>query len=107
MPFGGEQYFLALNAASISAERAVASDHAVAGDENADVVVAIGRAYGPDRFWMTNRGSDLGVTASFPGRNSPKLAPDRLLEGRTGDLHRQISPGQAPFNPFTAAPNQP
>src|SRR5258708_15541746 len=106
MPFGGEQYFLALNAASISAERAVASDHAVAGDENADVVVAIGRAYGPDRFWMTNRGSDLGVTASFPGRNSPKLAPDRLLEGRTGDVDREIGPGKGTYDRLKSPPTQ-
>src|SRR4029079_10615765 len=79
--FRSEQFLLALDPPAITAERAVASNHAVAWDQHADMVVAVGGADRADRLGSTDGGCDLGVAASFASRDLAQLAPDRFLEG--------------------------
>src|SRR3954451_20003619 len=84
---------LAVEAAGITAERAVAADHAMAGNEHRDMIVAIGGADRTNGGGLADGGRDLGITAGLPERNLAQLAPNLLLERRAGDIDRQLGRG--------------
>ena len=68
MPFGRQQLALAVEPARIAAERPVAADHAVAGDQHRDMVIAIGRADRADRLGLADRRGDLSIASGFAER---------------------------------------
>src|SRR5690349_16466554 len=105
MSLGGEQLALAVEAARIAAERAIAADHAVARDQHRDMIVAI---RGPDRthgFGLADCGGDLGVAARLAEWDFPQLAPDLLLEGRAGNVDRQLRGSRGVFDRGQSALN--
>src|SRR5438046_2512704 len=97
MTLGLEQFLLPLDPAAIAAERAVAADHAVAWDEHADVIVAVGRPDRTHRLGRSDGCGDVGIAAGLAGRNLAQLAPDRLLEGRSGDVDREVGRSERPL----------
>src|SRR6478735_484875 len=91
MTFRCKQLALAVEAAGITAEGAVAPDHTMARNENGDMVVTVRgphRAHGPR---LADGGCDLGVASRLAGRNLPQLAPNRFLEGGAGNVDRQFA----------------
>ena len=80
-----EQTLLDLKSIGIAAERSVRPDNAVAGDQDGDVVRAIGRPRRPDRARLADCCRDLRVGARLAGRNAPQGLPHRFL--KRGALH--------------------
>src|ERR1700757_5283782 len=90
MALGGEQLLLALDAAAVTAERSVAADHPVAGDQHADVIVAVGAADRPHCFRVADRSSDFGIAPGLAGGDLAKLAPDGFLESGSRNVDGKI-----------------
>src|SRR4051812_26848723 len=94
MAFRREQPTFTVEPARIAAERPVAADHAVAWNQHRDMIVAIGGADRANSLGLTDRGGDVGIAARLARRDFAQLAPDGFLEGRPGDIDRQIADGK-------------
>src|SRR6476469_2316458 len=93
-----QQLALAVEPTGIAAEGAVTADHPVARDQHCDVVVAIGRADGPDCTGLADGGGDLRIAARFTRRDLAKLPPDGFLKGGAGNVDRQFPSGERLFD---------
>ena len=94
MALGRKQLLLPLDSPAIAAERAVAADHSVAGDQHTDVIIAVGGANRPHRFGLTDRRRDLGIAARFACRDLAQLAPHCLLKSSASHIDRQGRRGE-------------
>src|SRR5579872_222890 len=103
MALAGKEPLLSIKTAAIAAQRSIASDHAVAGDENTDMIVAIGRPDSPDSLGTTDCRSNVGIAARLAGGDLPQLAPDRFLKGRTGDIDRKVGRSKGSLDRFECA----
>src|ERR1700686_4050352 len=89
-----EQPALALDAAAIAGQRAVGTDDAVAGYDDADRVGAVGEADGPHRPRPADTPRELAIGDRRAARDVAQRAPHRALERRAGGLHRHIVDGR-------------
>src|SRR5437016_629405 len=84
-----EQPLLAPQPAAVPGQRAVGADHAVAGHDEAQAVVAVGSSDRAHRGPATDRRCDIGVGARRTGRNGKKRIPYRALKGRAAERDRR------------------
>src|ERR1700694_3310145 len=84
-----EQPLLAPQPAAVPGQRAVGADHAVAGNDKAQPVVAVGAADHAHRGPATDRRSDIGVGARRSGRDGQERIPYRTLERRSAKRDRR------------------
>lgn len=84
-----EEPALALEATAIAGEGAVGPDHAMAGDDNAEGVGAVGQADGADGRGPPDARGKLRVGDCRPARNVAQSAPHVALEGSAGGRHGQ------------------
>ena len=85
-----QQTLLDFQSISIAAQGPVAAHHTVAGDQDGNMVCAIGAADGTDRFGLAYGGGNIGITAGFPFGYFAQFLPDRFLEDRALDIKRDI-----------------
>lgn len=75
---------LAMQASSVASKRAIGADDAMAGDDDADGVGAIGQAHGADGGGLADPAGQLGVADGGAARNTAEDAPDRFLKRSAG-----------------------
>src|SRR6478735_1630664 len=86
-----EQRALGVKAAGVARQRAVGADHAVAGDDDRDLVAAVGAA---DRAGdAADLAREFAVGARLAVRDPAQRAPDVELERRAVFGERDVEPG--------------
>src|SRR5437016_7854579 len=75
-----QQPALSLQSAAVADQRARGADHAVAGDENRDVISAIGGADGAAGAGPADGPGLLAIASGFAEPNRAKIFPDAKLE---------------------------
>ena len=89
-----EQRALGVEAAGVARERAVGADHAVAGDDDRDLVAAVGAA---DRAGdAADLARELAVGARLAVRDLAQLGPDVELERRAVLGEREVELVRSP-----------
>lgn len=87
-----QQFAFSLDAPAITAEPAILLHHAMARDDETDMIAGTGACDGPNGPWRTDRRRDLAVRARLPVRNRLKIPPDLPLKRRGLDIERQVEP---------------
>ncbi len=83
-----EQLPLDVEAPTITAERTVRRNHAVAWDDKGDRIPVVGHADGTAGLRMADRSGDVAVTARLAVRNIEKRAPACELEAGSAKIER-------------------
>ena len=81
---------LAPKSATVSGQFSIRANHAVAGNDDGNAVIAIGAPDGPDGIGLSDAPGDFCVAAHFAVRNTAKLVPYAFLELGPGRLNRQV-----------------
>lgn len=95
LPFEVEEILFAPQSAAVSTEGSVASDDAVAGDEDGDGVFAVGAAHGALGAGATDATGKLGIRSSGSAGDVPEGVPDAELEIRAAHVEGQGEIGSA------------
>jgi len=88
-----EQPALAGQAAAVAGERAVGADHAVAGDDDADRVAAVGQAHGAGGCGTAELLGERAVRRGGAVGNCLQRLPHLLVEGRADRGEPQVERG--------------
>jgi len=88
-----QQPGLALEAAAVASEGAVRADDTMAGDDDADGVLAVGEADAAYGGGVADSGGELGVSDGRAGGDLLEGGPDLALEEGSGGLHGDVSEG--------------
>src|SRR5699024_4290601 len=75
-----QQPALALYAAAIANQISVGSNHAMAGDDDRDWILAVGTTHSTHLFSIAQHLSHLSITGCLSIGDVAKLLPDRLLK---------------------------
>ena len=89
-PSASSSLRLAVEPAAHNRRASVAADHAMAGDQHRDMVVAIGGADCADGSGWPIAASDIGIAARLAERDLAKLAPHRFLECGAGERRSAV-----------------
>src|SRR6185369_4367097 len=95
-----QQLPLPIQPPGIAAERPIAADDAVAGDQHRYMIVPVRGAHGTHRRRLPDGRSDLGIASGLPDRDLAQLAPNRLLEGRASDVDGKLVNGSRTLDRF-------
>jgi len=69
--------------AAVAGQFSVGSDHAMTGDEDGDVVHAVGAGHGAHGGWVADRPCFFGITAGLSMGNRSKIVPAATLKIRS------------------------
>ena len=83
-----EQPSLAFQPSAIARKRRIGSDHAMAGNDDADGVGAICQANGPNGFRASDLSSETTVSDGLPYRNLSQGVSNLALKGCAACLYR-------------------
>src|SRR5262249_35004481 len=85
-----EQLSLAFQSPAVPAELTVAADHPMARHDQCELVRRACLGDGTHRFWLAERGSDLGVARSLTQRDLLQCTPYPCLKRGATDIERQV-----------------
>lgn len=75
-----EQPFLTPHTSRIPYERPIASDNAVTGNDDGDIILAIGAGGGADDFGIAKPFSEIHIADGFAVRNLKQFSPNPFLK---------------------------
>ena len=87
--FEFQQLALGLEAAAVSAQRAIRRDYSVARDHNGDGIPMVGHANGSKSPGTTDGAGDIGVASGLPIRNREQGLPTGKLKIRSAKVERK------------------
>jgi hypothetical protein len=90
LPLMGEQPFFTPEVAAITYQFSAAANNAVAGNDDRNIITAVGCAYRSYGFGIADSFTEFQVTDRFPVRDVQQFFPDDLPEIRSFLLKRQI-----------------
>ena len=77
-----DQPFLAPQAAAITGQTAIRTEHPVARHDDGDLVGTVGARHRAHGGWPFHGGCECRIADDFAHRDLPQAAPDIALEGR-------------------------
>src|SRR5258708_14490988 len=88
--FPFDKRLLALYAPAVAAERAIAADDPVAGDDDGDRIGGAGTRHGSGGAGLPDPTREVSIARGGAGRDAAKRFPDLALEGSPAHIDRQI-----------------